>query len=351
MSQHQEEQTILVVEGLHKTYSTNSHKKRAEIKALQDVSFSLYRGETLGIVGESGCGKSTLGKTILRLVEPTSGSAWFEGVDLFQATGAQMRELRQHMQIIFQDPYASLNPRMTIGNIVAEPLEILGGMTAQERKERVMSLLETVGLDLSCYNRFPSEFSGGQRQRVCIARALALEPRLIVCDEPVSALDVSIQSQILNLLRRLQKERSLTYLFISHDLSVIRHISDRICVMYLGRIVEMGPAQEVYNHPLHPYTQGLLSDVLSPVPNQQGNHFATVAGEASVASAQGEGCPFRSRCPKATERCGKERPAAVDLDGHTVCCHLYTPADASEDVSATNCSDSVRDTKEQGILC
>lgn len=319
----EQREPILAVENLCKTYTAGGLKKGTKVKALQDVSFSVYPGETLGIVGESGCGKSTLGKIILRLIEPTSGSARFEGVDLFRAGRAQMKELRRNMQIIFQDPYASLDPRMTVGGIVAEPLEILGGMTAEERRCQVLELLETVGLDAACCNRFPNEFSGGQRQRVCIARALALKPRLIVCDEPVSALDVSIQSQILNLLRRLQRERFLTYLFISHDLSVIRHISDRICVMYLGRIVEFGPTAEVYSHPLHPYTQCLLSAVLPPVPHSRVHAAAVVRGEVSAAAAQEAGCPFRGRCPRSMERCAREMPAMADYNGRQVCCHLY----------------------------
>ena len=219
------------------------------------------------IKGGAGCGKSTLGRVILRLLEPTAGQAWLNGENIFQADPACLKRLRRNMQIIFQDPYASLDPRMTIGRIIGEPIEIAGNVSSGECREQVLKLMEIVGLDQQYYNRFPYEFSGGQRQRVCIARALALRPRLIVCDEPVSALDVSIQSQILNLLSRLQEELSLTYLFISHDLSVIRHISDEICVMYLGRIVEFGKAEDVYLHPLHPYTQCLLASVLPLVPN------------------------------------------------------------------------------------
>ena len=321
MVEEREVTPILKVEGLTKVFDQKAGKKRKSFKALDDVSFSVQPGKTLGLVGESGCGKSTLGRVILRLLEPTAGQAWLNGENIFQADPACLKRLRRNMQIIFQDPYASLDPRMTIGRIIGEPIEIAGNVSSGECREQVLKLMEIVGLDQQYYNRFPYEFSGGQRQRVCIARALALRPRLIVCDEPVSALDVSIQSQILNLLSRLQEEFSLTYLFISHDLSVIRHISDEICVMYLGRIVEFGKAEDVYLHPLHPYTQCLLASVLPLVPNGRSGKGMVVQGEAVMPSEGG--CPFYSRCPKAMDICKQTSPDMTCVEGRQVRCHLY----------------------------
>lgn len=316
------QEPILRVEGLSKVYYSSSFGGERCVVALKDVFFS-FPGETLGIVGESGCGKSTLGKTLLRLIEPTAGSVFFEGTDLFHASPAQMKRLRRHMQIVFQDPYASLNPRMIVGDIVGEPLKLTGEWTDRNWQRRVLELLETVGLDPSCFSCFPNEFSGGQRQRICIARALALHPHLIICDEPVSALDVSIRSQILNLLCRLQQELSLTYLFISHDLSVIHHVSDRICVMYLGQIVEFGTTEQVYLRPLHPYTRCLLSSVLSPVTCSCADAVSPVIGEPSIMTIHDKGCSFRSRCQQALEICAWSPPPMYDIDGHQVRCYLY----------------------------
>lgn len=317
---------ILQVSDLTKKYSTSSGKfgtTKKEVLAVDHVTMQVYRGETLGVVGESGCGKSTLGRIITHLLEPTSGEIYFEGEDIFAKKGARLRELRQKMQIVFQDPYASLNPRMTIGDIIAEPLEI--ARKNENKMERVIQLLEQVGMNQRDLRRFPGEFSGGQRQRVCIARAIALNPELLVCDEPVSALDVSVQSQILNLFNRLKKELGLTYIFISHDLSVVRHISDRICVMYLGNVVETGTTEVVYNHPEHPYTQCLLSAVLKPVPGGRELQKAGVAGETVRKENVSAGCPFYPRCPKAMECCRVEKPKMTDIgEGHIVKCHLVS---------------------------
>ncbi len=317
---------ILQVSDLTKNYSTSSGKFgtiKKEVLAVDHVTMQVYRGETLGVVGESGCGKSTLGRIITHLLEPTSGGIYFEGEDIFAKKGAKLRELRQKMQIVFQDPYASLNPRMTIGDIIAEPLEI--ARKNGNKMERVIQLLEQVGMNQRDLRRFPGEFSGGQRQRVCIARAIALNPELLVCDEPVSALDVSVQSQILNLFNRLKKELGLTYIFISHDLSVVRHISDRICVMYLGNVVETGMTEAVYNHPEHPYTQCLLSAVLKPVPGSREQQKDGVTGEVVRKENTSAGCPFYPRCPKAMECCRVEKPEMTDIGGgHMVKCHLVS---------------------------
>lgn len=317
---------ILQVSNLTKNYSTSAGKfgtTRKEVLAVDHVTMQVYRGETLGVVGESGCGKSTLGKIITHLLEPTSGEIYFEGEDIFAKKGAKLRELRQKMQIVFQDPYASLNPRMTIGDIIAEPLEIAG--KNENKMERVIQLLEQVGMNQRDLRRFPGEFSGGQRQRVCIARAIALNPELLVCDEPVSALDVSVQSQILNLFNRLKKELGLTYIFISHDLSVVRHISDRICVMYLGNIVETGTTEAVYNYPEHPYTQCLLAAVLKPMPGSRHQHKTGDSGEIVKKANVSAGCPFYPRCPKAMECCKTTKPEMTDMgEGHMVKCHLVS---------------------------
>ena len=317
---------ILQVRDLTKNYSTSAGKfgtTRKEVLAVDHVTMQVYRGETLGVVGESGCGKSTLGKIITHLLEPTSGEIYFEGEDIFAKKGAKLRELRQKMQIVFQDPYASLNPRMTIGDIIAEPLEIAG--KNENKMERVIQLLEQVGMNQRDLRRFPGEFSGGQRQRVCIARAIALNPELLVCDEPVSALDVSVQSQILNLFNRLKKELGLTYIFISHDLSVVRHISDRICVMYLGNIVETGTTEAVYNYPEHPYTQCLLAAVLKPMPGSRHQQKTGDSGETVKKANVSAGCPFYPRCPKAMECCKTTKPEMTDMgEGHMVKCHLVS---------------------------
>jgi len=290
------------------------------VKAVDDVSFTINEGETLGLVGESGCGKTTVGRTLLRLYEPTEGRILFDGQDVTKLWGAPLRALRRDMQIVFQDPFSSLNPRMTIKSIVEEGLIIHGVGNSQERRKRVEEVLTRVGLDTSYINRYPHEFSGGQRQRISIARALMLNPRFIVLDEPISALDVSIQSQIINLLNDLKQEFKLTYLFISHDLSVVEYISDRVAVMYLGEIVETASSEQLYKNPLHPYTKALLASVPSIDPN---NKRPRVMLEGDVPSPINppSGCRFHPRCPLAMDICRQQAPRALNLDGHLVRCH------------------------------
>ena len=296
------------------------------IKAVDGLTFDMYKGETLGLVGESGCGKSTTGRTILQLYRPTDGDVFFEGENLTEIKGERLRKMRRRMQMIFQDPYASLNPRMTVGSIVSEPLEVHGiGSGRKDRQERVQELLKTVGLNPYFVNRYPHEFSGGQRQRIGVARALAVNPSFIVCDEPISALDVSIQAQIINLMEDLQSELGLTYLFIAHDLSVVRHIADRIAVMYLGKLAELAERDELYENPMHPYTQALLSAVPIPDPEIESKRQRIILeGDVPSPANPPQGCNFCTRCPRVMDICHEEDPPFKDYgDEHFVACWLY----------------------------
>jgi oligopeptide transport system ATP-binding protein len=295
------------------------------IKAVDGLNFDIKQGETLGLVGESGCGKSTTGRAILQLYKPTAGSVLFQGNDLTKLEGEKLRQQRRQMQMIFQDPYASLNPRMTVGNIIGEPLDVHSVGDGKARRQRVQDLLQIVGLNPYFINRYPHEFSGGQRQRIGVARALAIEPKFIVCDEPISALDVSIQAQVVNLLEDLQTQFGLTYLFIAHDLSMVRHISNRVAVMYLGRIVELTDRNELYKNPLHPYTQALLSAVPIPDPAAEGRrHRIILTGDVPSPANPPSGCYFSTRCPRVMDICKEVDPEFKDVGGgHFVACHLY----------------------------
>lgn len=304
-------------------YSGLLQRQTNTVKAVDGVSFSIRHGETFGLVGESGCGKSTTGRTILRLTEPTSGEVWFNGENLVTAKPSVIQKARRDLQMIFQDPYASLNPRMTIGRIIAEPMIVHGIKNRQERKDRVHHLLDVVGLHKDYASRYAHEFSGGQRQRIGIARSLALHPKLIVADEPVSALDVSIQSQVLNLMKDLQEEFQLTYLFIAHDLSVVRHISDRIGVMYLGHIAELSDSDELYENPLHPYTKALLSAVPVADPTAQRDRII-LQGDVPSPANPPTGCTFHPRCSYVMDICKTSTPLLREVgSSHQVACHLY----------------------------
>ncbi len=326
---NQEEKKILLdVQGLKKYYPVKSPLGKLGgiknyVKAVNDVSFRLYEGETYGLVGESGCGKSTTGKTLMRLTNPTEGSAIYKNQDIFQKKGKELKKMREEIQMVFQDPYSSLNPRKRIGNTLEEPLLIHSIGDKKDHTNRVMDIMGKVGLQADHYYRYPHEFSGGQRQRIGLARALIANPKLVICDEPVSALDVSIQSQIINLMQEIQEEYRLTYLFIAHDISVVRHISDRIGVMYLGKMMEEATTDELFANPLHPYTKALLSSV--PIPNpKRKREKIQLKGELPSPLNPPTGCVFHTRCPFAMERCKQEIPLKLQVnDKHIVACHLY----------------------------
>jgi oligopeptide transport system ATP-binding protein len=324
-------ETLVQVEALRMYFPITEgvllQRQVGNVKAVDGLSFSVQRGETLGLVGESGCGKSTTGRALLQLYRPTSGHVYFEGQDLTTLKGEGLRKMRRRMQMIFQDPYASLNPRMTVGEIVAEPLEVHGLAKGKAKQARVQELLHVVGLNPYFESRYPHEFSGGQRQRIGIARALAVNPDFIVCDEPISALDVSIQAQVINLLEDLQQQFGLTYLFIAHDLSVVRHISDRVAVMYLGKIVELADRVALYQQPKHPYTQALLSAIPIPDPEiELKRERVVLTGDVPSPVNPPPGCNFNTRCPIATDLCKEVDPEFREIaPHHWVACHLANP--------------------------
>ena len=316
---------LLEVRNLKKYYSVKSgflNKDRRSVKAVDGINLSVKQGEILGIVGESGCGKSTLGRSILRLIEPTSGEVIFEGTNICGLKKEEMRLKRREMQIVFQDPGASLNPRLTVGEIIGEPLEVFHICEGKEKEERIYKLMDLVGINRAYINRFPHEFSGGQRQRLGIARALAVNPKLIICDEPVSALDVSIRAQVLNLIKELKDKLNLTYIFISHDLSVVHHICDRVAVMYLGRVVEIADKKQIYENPVHPYTKALLSAIPIPDPEVKRERII-LQGDVPNPADPPSGCHFHKRCPYAKKECSETVPPFVTVEpGHQVLCWL-----------------------------
>ena len=317
---------VIRVEHLKKTFRVKSglFEGKKYLKAVDDISFSIAKGETLGIVGESGCGKSTLGRTLLKIYEPDGGSIYFDGNDITHLGYHQMHPYRKKMQMIFQDPYASLNPRFTVGEMIEEPMKVYNLYDKKTRMERVQELMKTVGLKPDHIRRYPHEFSGGQRQRIGIARTLALNPEFIVCDEPFSALDVSIQAQIINLLEKIQDEQKLSYIVIAHDLTAVRHISHNIGVMYLGHMVELGPADLVYGNPLHPYTKALISSIPVASPNASGMmNRVILKGEVPSPIDVPSGCPFSTRCQYCTAKCKEHVPELKDVDGRKVACVLY----------------------------
>ena len=322
-----ERNTLLQVQNLKKYFPVSRQLFRTQrryVIAVDDVSFDVLKGETLGLVGETGCGKTTVARTILQLYRPTSGKVLFDGVDLASLQENDLRKMRSRMQMIFQDPYASLNPRMTVGAIISAPLDVHTALTQKEKRERVQELLKLVGLNPDFVNRYPHEFSGGQRQRIGIARALALNPDLVICDEPISSLDVSIQAQVVNLLEELQDKLGLTYIFVAHDLSMVRHISDRMVVMYLGKVMELADRNEIYLHPLHPYTRALMSAVPIPDPDKARNRKRIILkGDIPSPLNPPHGCNFNTRCPMAAERCFQEDPEYREIQpGHWVACHF-----------------------------
>lgn len=319
---------LMKVEHLTKEFAIKSNTFGAKpliLHALNDVSLDIYEGETLGVIGESGCGKSTFGRTLIQLYKATAGSVTFEGKNIFSLKGQELKQMKKDIQMVFQDPYSSLDPRKTAGKLIEEPLIVHNLIPdKKKREERVLELMREVGLDIQHVHRFPHEFSGGQRQRINVARALSMNPKVIVCDEPVSALDVSIQAQVLNLFNRLQKEHHLTYIFISHDLGVIKHVSDRIAIMYLGRVVELCEADAIYEDPLHPYTKALLSAIPPESPFQNRERIV-LKGDIPSPIGEQVGCPLAGRCPNCMEKCKREQPKLEEVkEGHQVACFLYT---------------------------